>query len=71
MAGKTCPSCKEQTLYEDPTGQHCTKCQFRMTLQVQNGTGGPGRKCTNPKCNRMTVHNGRCTSCGATYSGWK
>lgn len=67
MAGKICPKCSKQTFYETNTGRECTQCGCKMTLPVANGKGGRGRRCAN--CNKMTVHNDKCSSCGAKYEG--
>ena len=66
MAGKMCPNCGKMTFFESTTGRVCTKCGYKMTNPANDGKGGRGRKCSN--CGKMTVFNGKCRSCGVTYS---
>lgn len=65
MAGKRCPECGQFTFFTTTTGRKCTKCNYEMILPVNDGKGGKGTKCSN--CNKFTVFNGKCTSCGAIY----
>lgn len=65
MAGAKCPKCGKLTVFRNPIGRACSQedCGFMMKLPRANGKGGRGKKCMN--CYRMTVHNDKCTSCGA------
>ena len=65
MAGKLCPKCGSRTFFESTTGRKCTKCGYEMIVPANSGKGGQGTKCYN--CGRMTVFNGKCRNCGATY----
>lgn len=61
-----CPKCGKMTFFETPTGRRCSKCEYTMTLPVNEGKGGRGYKCSN--CGKYTVFNNKCSNCGATYS---
>lgn len=63
MAGKICPSCGEQTLWNKGSRLECSKCGYRMNIPANQGMGGKGRKC--PNCGKNTLFNGRCSNCGA------
>lgn len=66
MAGKLCPNCNELTFYKTVgENRKCSKCNYTMTVSPNNGNGGRGTKC--PNCARLTVFNGSCSSCGATF----
>lgn len=67
MAGKKCPQCGENTFFETPKGRKCTKCGHEMIVPPNIGQGGRGRLCYN--CNEYKVFNGKCTNCGAKYTG--
>lgn len=66
MAGKLCPNCYELTFFKT-TGKNrkCSKCGYEMFVPPNFGKGGCGKKCAN--CGRLTVFNGECTTCGATF----
>lgn len=71
MAGMKCPACGQLTFFQTATGRKCTKCGFIMKVPNYNadgiGTGRRGTRCSN--CGRLTVFNGKCTFCGAHYTG--
>ncbi len=65
MAGKLCPKCGKFTFFENSVGRKCSKCGFTMIVPANEGKGGKGTKCSN--CNKMTVFDNKCRSCGAIY----
>lgn len=65
MAGKTCPSCAEQTFFTTPKGRKCSKCSYTMTVPANNGKGGQGSRCAN--CSENKVFNSVCRGCAAKY----
>lgn len=65
MAGQVCPKCRKKTFFQTGTGRKCTNCGFEMKVPPNGGKGGPGQRCSN--CGRLTVFNGKCSHCGATY----
>ena len=66
MAGKLCPNCNELTFFKTTgNNRECSKCGYKMTVPINKGKGGRGKKCSN--CGRLTVFDNKCTSCGATY----
>lgn len=71
MAGMKCPVCGQRTFFKTPMGRKCSKCGCTMTVpncgEDGMAKGGRGMRCSN--CGRLTVFNGKCTSCGAHYTG--
>ena len=66
MAGKMCPRCGQYTFFSKPDGRVCTKCGYKMVVPPKEAPGGgKGRKC--PNCNKFTVFNNKCRSCGAMF----
>ena len=63
MAGKICPNCDEATFFQNSEGRACTKCGFKMILEIPKGKR---TKCSN--CGKFQVFNNKCKSCGAKYS---
>jgi len=64
MPGKQCPKCKQKTLYKDRgENRKCTRCNETVIIPINNGRGGRGYRCS--ICNRLTVFNSTCNSCGA------
>lgn len=65
MAGKMCPICHRPTLFCVGNNYECSKCDCKISLPVNNGMGGKGKKC--PICGRYTWFNDKChyPKCGA------
>lgn len=63
MAGKMCPKCGRQTLWDKGNKFECSKCGYTIIIPVNNGMGGKGKKC--PVCGKFTWFDGKCRSCGA------
>ncbi len=62
MAGKTCPKCGEQTLWQKGRSLKCSRCNYEIHTPTNNGMGGKGKRC--PVCGRYTWFEGVCNSCG-------
>lgn len=63
MAGKMCPKCSNQTLWNEGSKLRCSKCNYTVLIPVNDGKGGKGTKC--PACGKFTWFNGCCNNCGA------
>jgi hypothetical protein len=64
MAGKKCHKCGHLTVFQTPTGGECSNCGYKYEDKPGSGRG---YECY--KCGTSTVINGKCTRCGAQYSG--
>jgi rRNA maturation protein Nop10 len=65
MAGSRCPNCGRQTFFLSEKGRKCSKCDYEMTVPINNGKGGKGKLC--PNCHKFTIQKNKCTNCGATF----
>ncbi|MBP3610991.1 MAG: hypothetical protein J6J42_11735 [Lachnospiraceae bacterium] len=63
MAGKICPKCGEQTLWNKGNKLVCSRCEYTIIIPPNQGMGGKGKKC--PVCGKYTWFNGRCNNCGS------
>ena len=65
MAGKMCPKCGRQTLWNKGARLECSNpgCGYKIFIPANQGMGGKGKKC--PVCGKFTWFRGKCTSCGS------
>ena len=63
MAGKMCPKCGKQTLWDKGAKLECSSCGYKVMVPSNGGMGGKGQKC--PVCGKYTWFRGKCNSCGA------
>ena len=65
MAGKMCPKCGRQTLWNKGGRLECSnpECGYKVFIPANQGMGGKGKKC--PVCGKFPWFQGKCTSCGS------
>lgn len=65
MAGRICPKCNRQTLWNKGSKLECSnpECGYKIYIPPNSGMGGKGKRC--PVCGRYTWFQGKCNACGA------
>ncbi|MBR7002577.1 MAG: hypothetical protein IKI11_07965 [Neisseriaceae bacterium] len=66
MAGKKCPECGKQTLFQNKNEIKCSTCGSTATIPPNEGKGGRGKQCFN--CEKYKVFNGTCHECGTVHT---